>query len=588
MVNSRILALRELMVENNIDVYYIPTADYHASEYVADYFKVRAYMSGFTGSAGTMIVTLEEAVLWADGRYFIQAEKELEGSEVELYKMGQAGVATVEEYLQKQASRRLGFDGRVVSAAVGSNFTKMFEEKGGHVISNVDLVDQIWNDRPTLSCEKAFYLEEKYTGRSTLDKVTWLQGKMSEASKDVMILSALDEIAWLFNIRGNDVKHTPIVYSYAIVDKDKATLYIDETKLNDELRSVFTSSKVECKSYDTFFDNVKLLKDCQVWCDFTTSNYATKSAMDNSVVCYNAKTPVVLEKAMKNVTELANAREAHLHDGAAVVEFMYWLKQSIGKIEITEVSAADYLESCRRKHGAFDISFNTICGYNANAAMMHYSATPENHAVLKPEGIVLVDSGGQYYQGTTDITRTMALGAVSEEWKKYNTTVLKGMINLSRAKFLHGTTGVNLDILARGPVWDLDINYQCGTGHGIGFCLGVHEGPQNVYWGNRTGAVLEEGMIITNEPGIYLQGELGIRIENELVVTKGENNFYGQFMHFEVITMAPIDVDLIDTKYLTQPEIDYLNQYHQEVYEKISPLVSEEVSMWLHSVTRPL
>ncbi len=590
MINNRIKKIRELMKEKNIDIYLIPTADFHESENVAEYFKARVFISGFTGSAGTIVITKDESILWADGRYFIQAENQIKDTEIQLYKMGQEGVPTIIEYCKNHAHLNIGFDGRVITAKMGETIEKECLKKGGSVQYELDLVDQIWTDRPSMPFSQAFYLSEKYTGKTMKEKLEWLKKEM-KSKADVLVLSALDEIAWLFNIRGNDVAFTPVIYAYALISENKVDFYVDKNKLNEEIAALFNECNVELHDYFSFYDDIRKIENQIVWCDLEQINYAIKKGINKTNQLVLQRTPIVLEKACKNETEIKNIRESHLKDGVAMVRFIKWLKENIKTEEISEITAADYLEKCRVEGGAFELSFPTICGYNANAAMMHYSATPENYAMLKPAGIVLVDSGGQYLEGTTDITRTIALGPVSDEWKKYNTTVLKGMINLSKAKFLSGMNGLALDILARGPVWNLDIDYQCGTGHGVGYCLGVHEGPHGVRWRNPSNAPMDpfmQGMVVTNEPGIYLGGELGIRIENELIVQKGIKNFYGQFMYFETVTFCPIDVDLIDSQYLSKEELSWLNDYHQEVYDKLSPRLDDECSKWLYKVTRPV
>ncbi len=593
MIKNRIEQLRLLMKENGIDIYYVPTSDFHDSEYVADFFKAREFMTGFTGSAGVFICTQEEAGLWTDGRYFIQAENQIKDTGITLHRMGTEGVLTPLQYLESQYKDEVvvGFDGRVVSTQLGISVENGVNKVNGKIVYDLDLVDKIWSDRPSMPTEKAFLLDLEFTGRCTKDKIEWLQNKLREKNYDVHIMSSLDDLAWLFNIRGNDVKHTPVVYSYAIVTQNEATYYVDQTKLDDKVKTSLNHDGVTVKDYTDFLNDVKELKDSTILADKDKLNYATVKSIDESNKVVSHSSFVVLEKSQKNEVEIENLRKSHVHDGVAVTEFIYWVKNKVGKMPINEISAADYLEKRRRAHGAKDLSFGTICAYNANAAMMHYSATPDNFAELKPEGMLLVDSGGQYLDGTTDITRTIALGPVSDTWKKYNTAVLKGMLNLSNAKFLYGCTGINLDILARGPVWQLDIDYQCGTGHGVGYMLGVHEGPHGIRWrgvNNSMGVALEKGMVVTNEPGIYHSGECGIRIENELVVKQGVKNFYGQFMEFETITFAPIDLDLVVVEDLTHEQIEALNNYHKEVYAKLSPYLSDEINVWLKYQTREI
>lgn len=591
MIIEHIQKLRTLMCENNIDTYLIPTADDHESEYVADYFKARVFMSGFTGSAGTLVVTREKAGLWTDGRYFIQAENQLKGSGITLYKMGQEGVCTFEEFLIAETKENgvIGFDGRVVNSALGKRIEN--NSKNISVVYNVDLVNEIWTDRPAFPSDPAFYLKDEFSGRSLMDKLQDCRQKMAENQADVHLLSGLDQIAWLFNIRGNDVSHTPVVYSYALVDNDKAVLYTNQNKITEEIHTAFENAGVMVEDYEEFFSDVESLKSRTVWIDGGKLNYRTVKCLDASNRIIDKPSWVDLAKAMKNKTEQKNTRQAHILDGAAVSEFIYWVKKNVGRMEMNEYSVSEKLEEYRRNKGAFDLSFTTICGYNANAAMMHYSATKDSYAVLKPEGMLLVDSGGHYMSGSTDITRTFALGPVKKEWKIYNTTVLKGMIDLAMARFLYGSTGMNLDILARGPVWKLDIDYQCGTGHGVGHLLSVHEGPHGIRWKKRAleaDTPLEEGMIVSDEPGIYLENECGIRIENELLVQKGVKNFYGQFMEFETLTCVPIDRDLILVELLNDDELKWLNNYHQWVYSTLKSLVGEEVEKWLKEVTSPL
>lgn len=593
MIQERLQALRELMKERGIDTYLIPTADFHESEYVADYFAVRKHFSGFTGSAGTLVVTLSEAGLWTDGRYFIQAENQLKGSTIELYRMGQEGVPTVNEFILEKTPQQgcLGFDGRVITGFMGETLKAGLKKKEATIQCQEELCDIIWKDRPAMPCGKAFLLDEKYSGQSCQDKVIWLKKKLEENQADVHLMSSLDDLAWLFNIRGSDVLHTPVVYAYAMATQDEVTLYTDLNKFDDAMQAKLTNASVTLKDYNQFLVDIQSLKEKTIMLDRTKLNYAAIESLDSSNRIQFAISPIVLAKSMKNEVEVENLRQAHIKDGTAVTKFIYWLKTNIGKIDISEVSAAEKLKELRNEQGCLDLSFETICAYNANAAMMHYSATAKNHAILKPEGMLLVDSGGQYWQGTTDITRTIGLGPVQAEWKKYNTTVLKGMLNLSRAKFLFGCTGMNLDILARGPVWQLDIDYQCGTGHGVGYLLGVHEGPQGIHFRNRGLAgstALDEGMVITNEPGIYNANECGIRIENELVVHRATKNFYGQFMELETITFAPIDCDLINATLLNEEEKVALNQYHAQVIEKITPHLCADEALWLKRVCQPI
>lgn len=590
MIKERLAKLRELMKREGYTAYVIPTNDFHLSEYTGDYFKERKFMSGFTGSAGTLVVTEDEAGLWTDGRYYIQAERQLEGSTITLFKQGMKDVPLPEEYLAKKMGEGdvVGFDGRVIPAKWGMDLETCLEKKGAKLCGTKNLIDEIWTDRPAMPKDKLFILEEKYAGETMAQKVLRVREKMAEAGVGVHILTSLDDIAWLYNLRGSDIANTPVFMAYTMISSESVLLFIDSDKLTAETRNYLKENHVEVMPYNAIYEWLTWVdKDETVLLDLNKVNYAIVKGLLAKIE--NQPNPTTLFKAVKNDTEIKNLFTAHIKDGVAVTKFMYWLKTNIGKTEITEISASDYLENCRRAQGCIDLSFPTISAYNANAAMMHYSATPESNAVLKPEGLLLVDSGGQYYEGTTDITRTMALGSVSDEWKTHYTAVLRGMLNLQNARFLYGCTGLNLDILARGPMWDMDIDYQCGTGHGVGYLLSVHEGPNGFRWRvvpeRNDSAVLEAGMITTDEPGVYIAGSHGIRIENELVCRKGEANEYGQFMYFEPLTFAPIDLDAIDVNQLAAVDKKRLNAYHKLVFDTVSPYLTEEEAAWLKKYT---
>ncbi len=596
MISERIQSLRALMAQNNVHGYVIPTSDFHESEYVGDYFKTRTYMSGFTGSAGTLVVTLTEAGLWTDGRYFIQAARQLSDTGITLYKMGEEGVPTIEEFLFNtlEDGNTLGFDGRVMNTRLGLKFKEKLSAKNISIFYEKDLVHEIWTDRTELPKEPVFLLEEKYSGKSTRQKLEAVRTEMTKSHASVHIISTLDDIAWLFNIRGNDVTHNPVVLSYALITDTKAYLFADKDKFSADIISSLLNDGVELKDYFEIYEFVKTFSaDETVLLDTNKVNYAIYHNLNKDIKVIDKQNPTVLFKAVKNSVEIENLRKSHIKDGVAFTKFMYWLKNNIGKIDMTEISASDYLEERRKEQEGFiELSFDTICAYNANAAMMHYSATPESHAVLKPEGLLLVDSGGQYFEGTTDITRTMILGEISDDIKKHFTAVLRSMLNLASAKFLYGCIGLNLDILARGPIWDMDLDYKCGTGHGVGYLLNVHEAPNGFRWKKvperDDGCVLEEGMVTTDEPGIYIEGSHGIRTENELVCHKGVKNEYGQFMYFEHITFAPIDLDGIDPALMTVKEKTLLNDYHKEVYAKLSPYLTVEEAEWLKNYTREI
>ncbi len=596
MIAERIAILRAEMKKRNIAMYIVPTSDFHESEYVGDYFKSRKYITGFTGSAGTAVISMTEAGLWTDGRYFIQAEKQLEGSPVKLFKMGEEEVPTVKEYIKKNLKEGecLGFDGRVINAADGSSYEKIAEEKNGSVYVTEDLVGLIWKERPSFPMNPVFILEEKYAGEGTENKLKRVREKMQEKKAQVHILTSLYDIAWLFNVRGGDIACVPVVMSFAAVTEKEAYWFVHEEVLNDKLKSYCKEHNISVRPYEDIYEYAKEVPEHEAaLLDKNIVNYRICHSLKKEVSIVCESNPTELMKAIKNETELENIRNAHVKDGVAFTKFMYWLKTNIGKKKITEISASDYLEERRREQELFvDLSFDTISAYGANAAMMHYSATEESDTELKPEGFLLVDSGGHYLDGSTDITRTMALGTLTEEEKLHFTTVCRSNLNLAAAKFLYGCRGTNLDILSRGPLWNLGLDYKCGTGHGIGYLLNVHEGPNGFRWKivpeRNDSCVMEEGMVTTDEPGVYLEGKYGIRTENELICKKAEKNEYGQFMEFENITYAPIDLDAVIPEEMTGTERKLLNNYHKMVYGKISPYMTLEEKEWLKEYTRAI
>ncbi|MBQ9767954.1 MAG: aminopeptidase P family protein [Lachnospiraceae bacterium] len=611
---ERIEALRRFMKQNNLTVYYVPTADFHGSEYIDDYFKLRAYLSGFTGSAGTLFVTETEAGLFTDGRYFIQAEQELLGTGITLYRSGMENVPTPEEKLKELLANGgvLGFDGRLLSYAFLLRLQETLPESVT-IRHDVAFPDELWPERPALSCRPAYRLAECYTGKSTATKLSevrealkkvhpeavYKHGEAERFSKkrdytaDVYLLTSLDEIAWLFNLRGNDILYNPVVLSYAMITDTKAFLYVQPEALDETTTALLEAEGVILRPYATVYEDVAKLRSCPVLLDTKRTNCALVQALPRECTLLDTPGPILLAKAIKNDTEIKNLTAAHVKDGVAVTKFMYWLKNNIGTQHITEASAADYLLSLRtEQEGFLEPSFETISAYNENAAMMHYCADEKNSAELQPQGFLLVDSGGQYYEGTTDVTRTYVLGTIPYEWKLHYTAVLRGMLALSDAKFLYGCRGVNLDILARGPLWQIGLDYRCGTGHGVGYLLNVHEAPNGFRWRivpeRNDSCVLEEGMVTTNEPGVYVEGSHGIRIENELVCRKGEKNEYGQFMYFDTLTVTPIDLEAVLPEEMTAREKDVLNKYHRWVYETLLPYMNEEEAEWLKKITREI
>lgn len=590
---EKIAALREEMKKEKISVYIIPTSDFHDSEYVSPYFMTRKYFSGFTGSAGTLVVSENETALFTDGRYFIQAENQLRGSSIVLMRSGEPDVPTVRKYVSDilPQNGNIGFDGRTVTAETGRYYKKTAEEKKGG-IADIDLSDRIWTDRPSLEHTEIYLLEEKYSGKSAAEKLAEIREKMSEKKADIHIITALDEISWLFNIRADDIKYCPMVLSYAAVTKDSVLLFADKNACGKKVLEYLDKNGVMLRPYDEIYDYAEKLANERVWIDEKRANFRLAESVKNREII-SEPNPAVLLKAVKNPVEIENIRHAHLLDGIAVTKFMYWLKTNIGKTEITEADAANRIDSLRRQVGGEHFiapSFDTISAYNANAAMMHYSADSDNCAVLEPKGILLVDSGGHYFEGTTDITRTFALGEVSDEVRHHFTLTVRAMLNLAAVRFMHGCRGENLDILSRGILWENGLDYRCGTGHGVGYLLSVHEGPNSfrhkLSEDRPMSAVLEEGMITTDEPGVYVEGSHGIRIENELLCKKAEKCEYGQIMEFETITYAPIDLDCIDPAMLEDKDKERLNTYHKTVYEKLSPYFNGEELKFLKNCTR--
>lgn len=589
--NEKLQALRQEMQKRKIDAYIVPTSDYHESEYVGPYFKARAYLSGFTGSQGTLAVTLQESALWVDGRYFIQAEKQLAGSEIKMMKMGTPDTPTLLQWLNEKLPEngRLGFDGKVMNTALASQFSAACAPRNIALYTSEDLVDLIWEDRTALPHSEGFIVPFVSCGESCASKLARVRDKMREQQCDAHLITSLDDSAYLLNLRGDDIPHFPVLLSYLLITLEDAFLYVDPSKLDEDCQAYLQENGVSIRTYNQIYTDLSQLVYERMWLDETTVNYALGSCVPVQKR-YNAFNPSQLMKACKNEMELESTRQAHLQDGAAMCKFLYWLKTNIGKMEITEISASDYLAQCRYEMGANDLSFDTISAYSDHAAMMHYSATPQSQYTLKPEGMLLVDSGGQYINGTTDVTRTIVLGPLSEPMKKHFTAALRSHIRLAKAVFLSGCGGMNLDILARGPLWDMGIDYRCGTGHGVGHLLNVHEGPNGFRWKivpeRKDSAVLQPGMLQSNEPGVYLEGEYGIRHENEMVVQVKETNEYGTFLQFETITFVPFDLDAIEVEMLTTSEKAWLNAYHAQVYDKISVYLDEDEKAWLKEATR--
>ena len=594
-IKQKLNALRILMKEKKIDAYLVPTDDFHGSEYVGDYFKCRKYITGFTGSAGTAIITQDMAGLWTDGRYFIQAADQLRDTTIELFKSGEPGVPTVHQFLNDklQEGMCLGFDGRTVSAREAEELQELLQEKHITFSVNDDLIGEIWEDRPVLSCEPVMELDIRWTGKSRADKIAEIREQMKAKEADTFILTSLDDIAWLLNIRGNDIHCCPVVLSYLVMMENELRLYANAAAFSEEIRSNLEADGVKIYPYDDVYSYVqRISSDKKVLLSRANVNSRLVSNIPSEVTILDEPNLTLLPKAVKNETEMENERIAHIKDGVAVTKFIHWLKKNVTRTNITELSTAEKLYQFRSEQEHFlGESFDPIIAYGTHAAIVHYSATEATDIPLEARGMVLADTGGHYLEGTTDITRTIVLGPVTAKEKKFFTAVLRGNLNLAAAKFKYGCTGLNLDYLARGPLWELGEDYNHGTGHGVGYLLNVHEGPNSFRWKNLPGnpaPVLEEGMITSDEPGYYLENEFGIRHENLVLCKKAEKTSFGQFMCFEPLTMVPFDLEGINPEEMTERERKLLNDYHQKVYTTISPYLDEEEKEWLKQATREI
>lgn len=594
-IKQKLNALRILMKEKKIDAYLVATDDFHGSEYVGDYFKCRKYITGFTGSAGTAIITQDMAGLWTDGRYFIQAADQLRDTTIELFKSGEPGVPTVHQFLNDKLEEGmcLGFDGRTVSAREAEELQELLQKKHITFSVNDDLIGEIWEDRPALSCEPVMELDIRWTGKSRADKIAEIREQMKAKEADTFILTSLDDIAWLLNIRGNDIHCCPVVLSYLVMMENELRLYANAAAFSEEIRSNLEADGVKIYPYDDVYSYVQSISsDKKVLLSRANVNSRLVSNIPSEVTILDEPNLTLLPKAVKNETEMENERIAHIKDGVAVTKFIHWLKKNVTRTTITELSTAEKLYQFRSEQEHFlGESFDPIIAYGTHAAIVHYSATEATDIPLEARGMVLADTGGHYLEGTTDITRTIVLGPVTAKEKKFFTAVLRGNLNLAAAKFKYGCTGLNLDYLARGPLWELGEDYNHGTGHGVGYLLNVHEGPNSFRWKNLPGnpaPVLEEGMITSDEPGYYLENEFGIRHENLVLCKKAEKTSFGQFMCFEPLTMVPFDLEGINPEEMTERERKLLNDYHQKVYTTISPYLDEEEKEWLKQATREI
>ncbi len=594
MIPERLRLLREKMQAAGIDLYMVTSADFHGSEYVGSFFKGRAFITGFTGSAGTAVITKDQAYLWTDGRYFIQAAQQLKDTTVTLMKMGQEGVPTVDAFIldNLKEGETLGFDGRTVPASTGEKLRKQLEKKKVSIRYQQDLIGEIWSDRPALSAEPVFELDVRYAGKSRADKCADVRKAMEKEEADVLVLTSLDDIAWLLNIRGGDVAYNPVVLSYVMFTKDEIRLYANRSCFDETVTASLAADGVHIYPYNDLYADIRALTPgTRLMLSRSSVNFQAVMDVPEKVEILDRENPTLLPKAIKNVTEVENEKAAHIQDGIAVTRFIYWLKHTMGKETITEMSAARKLEEFRQMgRNYLGQSFAPIVSYGEHAAMCHYSPSEESDIPFEQHGFALADTGGQYLEGTTDITRTFAVGPLSYEQKHHYTLVLRGHLRLAAAKFLYGCTGLSLDYLAREPLWSEGLDYNHGTGHGVGYLLNVHEGPNSFRYRYVAGhtAAFEEGMITSNEPGLYLEGKYGIRIENMIVCRKDEKNEYGQFMAFDNLTFVPYEPEAVLPDEMSAQERALYNAYMEEVYQKIFPYLPAEEAAWLREETRSI
>lgn len=593
-MKKEITQLQQKMAEMSIDYYLVPTSDYHHSEYISNYFKCREYLSGFTGSAGTLLVSQTQAWLWADGRYHIQAQQELTGTGIHLMKDGLTGVPTLSDFLKEcmETGQTLGFDGRLYTSGFISGLKRKLSAKQILFVYDKDLVQEIWKDRPKLIAKPVYVYPERYAGTTVSEKIAAYRDYLMKYQADCQLLTSLTDIAWLFNLRGHDVACTPVFLSYAFLSLKEVILFIQEGVLTQEAKEYLQNNGIETRDYHSFYDFVKSIEHVRMLVDYSDLNYCCYQSLSDTNTLLRAAKYTTSAKIIKNDTEIEHTRACHLRDGVYMTKFMYWLKNTIRKRSLSELEAAAYIDQLRLSDDlALDLSFETISAYGKNAAIVHYRPSAESNTVVEAKGMLLVDSGGHYLDGTTDITRTFILGPITEEEKLCYTTTCRSMLHLANAKFLTGCRGSNLDCLAREPMWELGIDFLHGTGHGVGHVLSVHEGPNNFRFRVNSGnldAVLLPGMITTDEPGIYQAEKFGIRIENELLCKKWKQNQYGQFLEFEYLTYAPIDLDGIEPDLMNEQEKQWLNDYHKKVYEKISPYLSKDERKWLKEYTREI
>lgn len=591
-INERVERLRSWMKENGISAFVFPSSDPHNSEYVADHWKSREWISGFSGSAGTAVVTLEHAALWTDSRYFIAAEKELKGTDFQLMKLRVEGTPSVSEWLVRELSNYqkavVGVDGNVNSFIEVSSMERELVSKGNITVrTDADPMAELWMDRPVIPDNKVSLHPLEYSGESTSSKISRIRKQLADSGADGLLVTALDEIAWVLNLRGSDVHCNPVFVSYLLISPEKVVLYINNVKLLAEVKDYLTSEQIAVDAYEAVVDGLRSYEGKSLLVDMSSTNYSLATAVPTEKLCEGVS-PIASMKAIKNEAEQEGFRAAMLRDGVAVVKFLAWLKPAVEAGEQTEISLDERLTALRAEQPKFKgISFDTIVGYEEHGAIVHYEATPETDIPVEPHGLVLIDSGAQYLDGTTDITRTIALGNLTEEQCRVYTLVLKGHIQLDMCKFPAGACGSQIDALARAPMWREGYNYMHGTGHGVGSYLNVHEGPHQIRMEWRP-APLQAGMTVTNEPGIYLEGKFGVRIENTLLIVPAETTPFGDFLKFETLTLAPIDTTPIVFEMLSEEEREWLNNYHHRVYESLKPYLTAVEQEWLRKATLPI
>lgn len=586
-IQDRIKALRQVLKREGINAFIIPSTDPHMSEYVAPHWKSREWISGFTGSAGTIVVTQDKAGLWTDSRYFIQAADQLEGTGIDLYKEMLPETPSITTFLSNDlpAGSIVGIDGKVFAASEAEELKKQLEKYSIDVRTDIDPMQEVWVDRPAMPQDKAFIYDIKYAGKSTIEKITCIRQELKAKNAESTLLSALDEIAWTLNLRGTDVKCNPVVVSYLLITPQQAILFIAPEKLTAEVRNYLKAQQVDVQEYSQAESYISGLKTDSILLNPSKTNFSILQAVNSNIRVIRDASPVTLLKAIRNEKEIAGLHEAMRKDGVALVKFLKWLEEAVPSEKETELSIDVKLHAFRAEQELYmGESFDTIAGYGEHGAIVHYSATPESNVTIRPKGFLLLDSGAQYMDGTTDITRTIAVGELSEEEKTDYTLILKGHIALSLAKFPAGTRGAQLDVLARMPLWSRGMNFLHGTGHGVGHFLNVHEGPQSIRM-NENPVVLQPGMLTSNEPGVYKAGSHGVRTENLILVVKEQEGMYGEYYKFETVTLCPICKQGIIKEMLSYEEIEWLNKYHEKVYQLLSPSLNEGEKTWLRQAT---